>query len=90
MDTKQDILNYILGLIAKENGIAIRAQDKLVDSGLDSLGVIVFLIGLDSKYGVLTGVPDGSEYEELKLATITMKELVILCEKSLAVKQATE
>ena len=89
MDTKLEIFDYITKLIKEEQGMSVAAQEKLLDAGLDSLGMTMFLVNLDSKYGILENIDNGEEYEKLGLDTITMKELVNLCKISLLERPAT-
>lgn len=89
MESRTEIFDYLNKLISEEQGMPVTAQDKLLDAGLDSLGMTFFLMSVDGKYRILHGIPNGKEYEMLGLQTITMKELVNLCKKSLLETPAT-
>ena len=89
MKSRNDIYQHVSKLIAEENGmLPVSPQDTLSDSGLDSLGMMFLFVSLDTFYNILEGIPVGQEIEELGLDTITIKELVNLCKKSLIVKSA--
>lgn len=90
MKTRQEILNHLITLIEEENGTSVSAKDTVLDSGIDSLGKVFLLVELDDAYGILEGVPIGEEVEKLGLDTMTIKDLVNLCKKSLITKSATE
>lgn len=84
---KKGIYDFIKCLIAEEKGNAIDLDDKVMASELDSLGLLFVLLGLDDKYSVLNGIDSGKEYEQLNLYSLTLRELVDLCDKSSATGQ---
>ena len=88
-NSKKEIYENLLKLVSSEKGCAVNPESKLSDAGLDSLGLTFVLIELDSKYRILKNIDSGKEYEQLNLATITIKDFVNLCKKSLLENTAT-
>lgn len=87
---KQEVLDSINSMIVEEYGNSLTMQDKLIDSGLDSLGMSLFLIQLDSKFGVLADKQEGvSEFDHLDIENLTVRDLVNKC-VLLTTQQSTE
>lgn len=63
---KEELLEYINGLLEEEHGNPIGYTDTLVSSGIDSFGLTMVLIGIDNKYKI---------YPKEVFATLNFAEL---------------
>jgi len=78
------ILARINEVILDEKGLTVSMDSKFLDSKLDSLGVMLTLVTLDSDYPFLADVPNDVDIVEyLKVETLTIRELVTLCRLSI-------
>lgn len=82
MVTKQEIFDFINDIIVDEKGQPIQMNDKFIDSGLDSLGILVTLITLDAEYPIFKGIPEEEQLAYIDVQNVTMRELVIKCKSS--------
>ena len=81
---KQQILDKINEIIVEEKGVAITINDKFMDSELDSLGITIALITIDSEFPIFQNVPDDQAFESLDIPNLTIRELITLCRLSIA------
>lgn len=52
---REDIVVFLNKTIREEHGMPlVNGNDKLVDTGIDSFGVVMVLLALEDKYGVYT------------------------------------
>ena len=80
----QDILDKLNELIVEEKGTAVTINSLFIDSELDSLGIMLTLVSLESDYPFMDGFPaDVDPVEQLDLATLTVRELVRKCKLSI-------
>lgn len=63
---KEELLEYINGLLEEEHGNLIGYTDTLVSSGIDSFGLTMVLISIDNKYKI---------YPKEVFATLNFAEL---------------
>ena len=75
--SKKEVFHKVTELIVQWNGRTLKLGDKLTDSGLDELGYLLLLLGLDREYGVLKNIPKKERLGYLK--DITVKQLVNAC-----------
>ena len=83
MTTKQEIFDFINETIVDEKGKAITIDDKFTDSDLDSLGILVTLITIDSEYPIFKDIPEDEQLEYINVPELTMRYLVTLCKSSI-------
>lgn len=51
--TREEVIIYVNKVVREEHGMPMKAdEDKLIDTGCDSFGITMVLLGLDQKYGV--------------------------------------
>ncbi|WAK44649.1 hypothetical protein vBAmePPT11V19_00023 [Alteromonas phage vB_AmeP_PT11-V19] len=74
MKSRKEVLEFINKAIALENGQPVTSSSKLSDSGLDSLGLTLFVEELDEEYGLLKNNPD-----YLGLLDISVDTLITKC-----------
>ncbi len=77
---KQEILDRINEIIVEEKGNKVGPDDLFVSSELDSLGIMITLVTIDSEFPIL-GEPseDKNEFDDLDIPNLTMRELVNKC-----------
>lgn len=76
----ETVLAKINEIILDEKGIATGIDSKFLDSQLDSLGVMLTLITIDSEYPIFKDIAhDADVVEYLGVQTLTMRELVNKC-----------
>lgn len=52
---REDIVVFLNKTIREEHGMPlVNGNDKLVDTGIDSFGVVMVLLALEDKYGIYT------------------------------------
>jgi acyl carrier protein len=89
---KVDIYNRINEIIYDENGEHVPKEGLFKDSGLDSLGITIALITLDSEFPIL-GDDQENGFKDLDIPNLTMRDLVNKCKLSItntSTEQSTE
>lgn len=66
------LLDEINSIIKEEGGHSIGAEEKIVDSGIDSFDFTMVLIAIDHKYGIYPK----EEFSKLNFAELTPKEVI--------------
>lgn len=69
MSTPLDNLNTF---IRAEHGNRVTLEDKLIDSGLDSFGLVMVLADMDGEYGCY----GKSWFQEVNIPELTVKDLL--------------
>jgi len=77
--SKREAFNFVNKLISQENGRALKLNDTLIKSELDSLGYLLVLLGIEKKYCILIDVPKGEELSHIDIEVVTMKQLINRC-----------
>lgn len=70
--TEETILARINELIEEENGEAIDANTPIIDSGVDSFGITMVFVELDTEYGVYPK----EEFKNIQFETITPADVI--------------
>ena len=67
--SREDIVVFLNKTIREEHGMPlVNGSDKLVETGIDSFGVIMILLALEDKYSV---------YTKDELNTVAVEELTL-------------
>ena len=67
--SREDIVVFLNKTIREEHGMPlVNGSDKLVETGIDSFGVVMVLLALEDKYGV---------YTKDELNTVAVEELTL-------------
>lgn len=66
------IVDRLNELIEEENGTAISSTQAIVESGIDSFGLIMVLNSIDEEYKVWTK----EEFKELPFEKLTIQDIV--------------
>ena len=67
--SREDIVVFLNKIIREEHGMPlVNGSDKLVETGIDSFGVVMVLLALEDKYGV---------YTKDELNTVAVEELTL-------------
>ena len=74
----EEILYNINNIIISENGLPVTMGSLFMHSGLDSLGVMMVLLEIQSEYNIPV-----EPIEELDIPTLLIPDLVKLCELSI-------
>lgn len=78
--SKQEVFDFINKCIVSEYGKPIGVNDLLIDSELDSLGMTLVLLQVNSKFNIFMDMPkDQSEFDYLGIPTLTMRGLIAKC-----------
>lgn len=80
--TKQEILDRINEIIEEEKGKAVPIDGKFIDSELDSLGISIALMTIDSEFPIIDDEVE-DELEALDIENLTMRDLVHQCKLSI-------
>lgn len=67
-----EMFEYYKELVESENGIVTSKDQKLIETGIDSFGIIMVLNGLDSEYPYL----GDNKFENIKFDTITFNDIL--------------
>ena len=74
------IESYINKCIREEKGNKITVNQKISDSDLDSLGIVIMLLSVDDRYKCFKHIPDTEDvFEVLDIENMTLKDLILLC-----------
>ena len=76
---KQEILDRINEIIQEEKGHPIGLDDLFTASELDSLGISITLMTIDSEFPIFQGMTDEDVFAALDIPTLTMRNLVNKC-----------
>ena len=79
---KEEILVRINELIVDEKGSAVTMGDKTSDAQLDSLGLLMLMVSLDTEFPIFDGKSE-EEYQSLYTSDLTIEELILECELSI-------
>lgn len=80
---KQSVFDTVNKIIVSEYGNSVSMNDLLMDSGLDSLGMTLVLLQLDTLFKIFKNKPeDVSEFDYLEIQTLTLRDLVNRCVSS--------
>lgn len=77
MMTKKEVLDFINEAIEEEKGRTVGIDDLFMDSGLDSLGVVLTIVALEEEFGAIEGFTEGEEL--LGIEKLTVRDLVKQC-----------
>ena len=77
--TKTEVLDFINNGIVDENGVKVTLDSDLFDAGLDSLGTLMLMAGLDSEYGIYDPDLHGEDFFTSDLKNLTVRDLVTKC-----------
>ena len=79
--SKKEILKVINDAIKEEKGQPVTIESNMADANLDSLGMLMVLVIIDSKYHMLEkDEKDADAGEEIKaFAEMSVKEVVVRC-----------
>ena len=70
---EEEIIQFVNKRIRQEHGKAMRDRaDKLVDTGIDSLGITIVILELESKYGILTD----EQLTRIEIKDITLGDII--------------
>lgn len=69
---RSDVLDKINKLIKVENGSPITEEDKIVDSGIDSLGISILFMEIDAEYSIYPK----EVFEAIDFSSYTVKEMI--------------
>ena len=83
--SKQAILDQLNELIEEEHGKPVTINSMFMDSELDSLGVMLVILGLETDYPIFKDLPDDAEdaIKWLDPANLTVRDLVQKCRSSI-------
>ncbi len=82
MDNSQ-ILEKLNEIIKDEKGCAVTMEDTLLDAQLDSLGIMIALITIDSEFEIFDQAEAENALETLDVKNLTIKDLVEKCRLSI-------
>lgn len=67
--TREEVTVYVNRIVREEHGMPMKVdEDKLIDTGVDSFGIVMVLLALEDKYGV---------YDKEELSKIVVEELTL-------------
>ena len=70
---EEEITQFVNKVIRQEHGKAMRDRaDKLVDTGIDSLGITIVILELETKYGILTD----EQLTRIEIEDITLGDII--------------
>ena len=70
---EEEITQFVNKLIRQEHGKTMRNRtDKLVDTGIDSLGITVVILELENEYGILTN----EQLTSIEIKDITLGDII--------------
>ena len=70
---EKEITQFVNKVIRQEHGKAMRDRaDKLVDTGIDSLGITIVILELETKYGILTD----EQLTRIEIKDITLGDII--------------
>ena len=77
---ENEILTYINKVVRAEKGNKVTIDDRVIDTDLDSLGLLILFVELDWKYKYFRDTPNDSDpFNGLDYKKITIKQLVDKC-----------
>lgn len=75
-----EVLEFINKTIHSEKGVNVQVGQKLIDAELDSFGITVLFMDLDTEYQYFKDVPDDVDpFTLIDFQHITIKEMVDQC-----------
>ena len=85
--TRKEILATINEIIEEEHGTAVTEDSNLLDCGIDSFGYAMLFVGLEAKILEVTNIKvfDQKVLSELKVAELTVKQLLDMIEETLCI-----
>ena len=70
---EKEITQFVNKVIRQEHGKAMRDRaDKLVDTGIDSLGITIVILELETEYGILTD----EQLTRIEIKDITLGDII--------------
>ena len=70
---EEEITQFVNKVIRQEHGKAMRDRaDKLVDTGIDSLGITIVILELETEYGILTD----EQLTRIEIKDITLGDII--------------
>ena len=70
---EEEITQFVNKLIRHEHGKAMRDRaDKLVDTGIDSFGITMVILELETEYGILTE----EQLTRIEIKDITLGDII--------------
>jgi len=75
---EKEILKDINEIIEEEHGNPVDMGNLLIDSQLDSLGMMLTLLTIDSKFGIFNFNKD-EDVADLDIPNLTIKDIVKQC-----------
>ena len=70
---EKEITQFVNKVIRQEHGKAMRDRtDKLVDTGIDSLGITMVILELEMEYGILTD----EQLTRIEIKDITLGDII--------------
>jgi hypothetical protein len=80
---KQKILDQLNKIIVDEKGIPVTMKSMFMDSELDSLGVMLTLVMLETDYPIFRGIATEDELAYLDIPNLTVRDLIKKCVSSI-------
>jgi len=82
---KQQILDELNEIIVGEKGTAVGMNDMFLDSDLDSLGITLTLLELETSYPIFKGLdPDADAFALLDIKNLSVRDLITKCVYSIS------
>ena len=72
---EEEITQFVNKRIRQEHGKAMRDRtDKLVDTGIDSFGITMVILELETEYGILTD----EQLTRIEIKDITLGDIIVM------------
>lgn len=84
-----EVLEKINEFILNEKGSKVVLEDKLLDSGLDSFGHLMFLLELEEEFPIFDGVAPDDQIDYIDRGT-SILELIHICRAADASKTESQ
>lgn len=76
---KQKILDTLNKIIISEKGVPVTMNSMFTDSDLDSLGIMLTIVTLESDYPIFKNIAVEDELAYLDIPNLTVRDLIKKC-----------